>query len=88
MQGVAVDRKIDELGRIILPKDIRQRANWETGDSLSVSYDQETQTATLKLNEKCAGPKCAICGKSESKCVVNERDICASCLEGIKTAEL
>ena len=40
-------RKVDELGRIVLPVEIRTRLGVESGDSLDVSID-ETGTVLLK----------------------------------------
>lgn len=84
MQNIGTVRKIDELGRVVLPLELRKIANWDTGDSLAILYDEKTRTTTLKLSEKYGGPKCVLCGKNESKAIINDRDICSTCLEAVK----
>ena len=84
MEKTSISRRIDELGRVVLPMQLRKKANWAPGDALSVFYDEENRTITLKLYEKQSEPKCAICGKNESKISINDRAVCAVCCESIK----
>ncbi len=42
MSKTTIIRKIDELGRIVLPKDIRKSLNIHTGDLLELKTDAET----------------------------------------------
>ena len=51
-------RKIDELGRIVLPEQLRERLDWKGKDSLSVSLNLEDNTVILKLEEKYLEPEC------------------------------
>ena len=78
-------RKIDELGRIVLPTELMKMMGWDKRDSLLLTFDKENGEATLKISEKYPGPKCVFCGASESKLSKNGKDICGDCIDGIKS---
>lgn len=42
------EKTIDELGRIILPLELRKKCNWEEQDNLSIYY-VDKNTVVLKL---------------------------------------
>ena len=75
-------RKIDELGRIVLPIEVRKKCEWDIRDSISISYG-ENNTLILGLAEKYTGAKCVFCGATETAKTINGRDICGKCLEEI-----
>jgi len=77
-------RKIDELGRIVLPIVLRQEMGWDIRDSLLVAHDAENGTVTLKLYEKSSKPICNLCKANEPKVTLNGIGICESCIEGFK----
>jgi len=64
MESADFIRKIDELGRITLPYDIRKQAYWEAKDSVSVSYDEETGAIILKLDTEHTDNQCTLCGRA------------------------
>jgi len=72
-------RKIDDVGRIVLPRDLRQQLGWDSGDTLS--FDIADDKITLRLLEKNSTPECFYCQKPELEVRVNGKDICADCLE-------
>ena len=76
--------KIDGLGRILLPREVREGLGWETGDILGMR--KEDSKLILQLAEKRADPLCAYCGKPERVVSVNGKDICGNCLERIAEA--
>ena len=51
--------KIDDLGRVLLPKRLRDELGWEIGDTLSLN--PENGTMVLSLEEK----KNSDCGDEE-----------------------
>ena len=53
MKELNKERTIDDLGRIIVPKDIRDDLGWKPGDKLSMSCSLEDKSVTLCLAEKC-----------------------------------
>jgi len=46
-------RTIDELGRILLPNELRAKYGWDEGDTLALYYVDEN-TLMLQLSEKKA----------------------------------
>ena len=44
-------RTLDELGRIVIPKELRKVVNWKVGDKIEVSLNSE-DSLTLRLTEK------------------------------------
>ena len=41
MKATGIVRKIDELGRIVLPKELRDRYRWEVGDPIEVYTEND-----------------------------------------------
>ena len=82
MDHVYATRKIDELGRVVLPSELRKKLDWGTGDSVSVI--EKEGMAIFKLFEKSQELKCTFCGANESAMRFNDSDICKDCLEKIK----
>ena len=84
MENLNVIRKVDELGRIVLPKDVREMLGWEYRDNIMLSVDIQAKTLTLKLSEKYSGPKCVFCGADKIQMNINGSDICVDCVEKVK----
>ena len=78
-----ISRKIDELGRITLPSELRNKLGWETGDELAL-YSVDRNTMLVQLTEKASGPSCVICKKPESIVKLSNADICGACFKEIK----
>jgi len=72
------NRKIDALGRIVLPLEILTSLNLKEGDSLAV-YLTGTQIVLLPNQNHCA-----LCKNTEDLIEVNDRYICSKCREIIK----
>ena len=78
MLSTGMERPVDELGRIVIPKEIRRSFGLETGTRLAISVD-----GNRIILEKSAGT-CAICGATEDVKVVDGKGLCAYCIEKIK----
>lgn len=78
MKSVGVVRKVDELGRVVLPKELRGTLNMPEGTPLEVYVDGES--IILKKYE----PGCVFCGDMEITKVLRGKKICASCMNGLK----
>lgn len=75
---MAVSRKIDELGRITIPKVIRQTLGLAAGTRLNIR--EEGGTIVLE-KDFCA---CALCGELTNLTEFNSVKICQQCIEKIK----
>ena len=57
-------RTIDELGRIVLPSELRKEPGWDTDDKVAVYYVNET-TVILQVPKIELKPKILISKKSD-----------------------
>ena len=54
MNNHTTTHKIDELGRILIPKEVRLALEWITGDSLEVVVNIKEGTVVLKPSSESA----------------------------------
>ena len=78
MKSTGIVRKIDELGRIVLPIEIRRTLDMERGDPVEIFVDEET--IILKKYE----PSCVFCGNANNVTLFKGKLICADCLNSLK----
>ena len=75
MKSTGIVRKIDELGRLVLPIELRRTLEISDGDSLEMFV--EDNTIILKKYQ----PACIFCGSTEGTINFNGRLICKSCID-------
>ena len=51
MRATGIVRRLDELGRLVIPKEIRRTLGWEEGDPLELYFDRENKAIVLKKYE-------------------------------------
>lgn len=78
MKSTGITRKLDPLGRIVLPKEMRRTLELNEGDSLEIFTEEET-IILRKYN-----PGCDFCGEVGNLKTYNNKKICPKCLEAIK----
>lgn len=78
MKSTGIVRKVDELGRIVIPKELRTTLNIEEKDSLEIYVDGEH--IILKKYE----PACIFCANAKDVQVYKGKNICPSCLNELK----
>ena len=76
-------RTIDELGRIVIPAELRSKFGWGERDTLSFQCT-DGNALTLQLAEKYPGQKCVFCGTTSAVTIIMEKDICGGCVKKIK----
>ena len=69
--GIA--RKIDDLGRIVIPAETRRMFNIREGDQLSISIEG-SNIVLRKLDSTCV-----FCGTTDHVTAFKERGVCSSC---------
>ena len=79
MKSTGVVRKVDELGRIVLPISIRQTMDINEKDPLEIFID-ENRIILQKYH-----PACVFCNNADRIVYFNNKRICEDCLEKIKT---
>ena len=79
MKSVGIIRKIDELGRIVIPMSIRQSLNMNIRDPLEIYVDGDRV-----ILQKYEAAACVFCGESKDLIAFNDKFICPACLEALK----
>ena len=79
MKSTGIVRKIDDLGRIVLP--IEQRRILEIGDRDSLEIFIEDNMLILKIYQ----PACIFCGNAKDVMTFKGRNICPNCIHEINT---
>ncbi len=75
MKSTGIVRKIDELGRIVLPIELRRTHNLSTRDSVEI-YTEGDAIVITKYE-----PSCIFCGSNEDVVQFKGKNICAKCME-------
>lgn len=78
MKSTGIVRKVDELGRIVLPIELRRTLDIDIKDSLEIYVDDSR--IILKKYE----PTCIFCGEGNNIVNFNDKNICKDCLEKLK----
>lgn len=78
MKSTGIVRKVDELGRIVLPIELRRTLEIAERDSLEIYV--EGSTIILKKYE----PACIFCGNAKDVVNYKGRNICRTCLDEMK----
>ena len=78
MKATGIVRKVDELGRIVLPIELRRTLNIEVRDPIEIFVDEET------ILLKKYTPACIICGESDNLVEYMGKKICRSCIKSLE----
>lgn len=78
MKPIGVVRKVDQLGRIVLPKSIRKRYEMNEGDPVEILVQGDHIILEKHKN------KCVFCMSSDQVQEYKEKHICQSCLSEMK----
>lgn len=81
MKSTGIVRKIDNLGRIVLPKELRKVFEIEEGTPMEIFVDGEQ----VILREY--QPTCVFCGEAEDVVKWKGKNICKKCLSEIKNMQ-
>ena len=68
-------RKIDELGRIVLPAEVREIMAWYKGRVLGIWVNEKVDEVILKAHTYA----CTYCGALENLKEFNKRFVCSEC---------
>ena len=79
LKSTGVVRKLDQLGRIVLPKELITVLNLKEKDALEIYVDGEQ--IILKKYE----PACVFCGDAREVVNYRGKNICKKCLEEMKS---
>ncbi len=74
MKSTGIIRHLDELGRIVLPMEIRNNLDISPRDKLEIFVEGE------KIILKKQAPSCALCGSTRDNIIFNDKRVCKTCI--------
>lgn len=74
MKSTGVVRKIDELGRVVLPKELRRSLDLNEKDPMEIYVDGEM------IIFKKYQPDCIFCGSGDEIKTYRSKNVCSKCL--------
>ena len=78
MKSTGVVRRIDELGRIVLPIEIRRSLDINVKDPVEIFIDNE------RIVLQKYSPSCIFCGEADDVVTFKNKRVCRACLEEMK----
>ncbi|SHH76631.1 MULTISPECIES: AbrB/MazE/SpoVT family DNA-binding domain-containing protein [Sporanaerobacter] len=78
MKSTGIVRKVDELGRVVIPIELRRTLEIAEKDALEIYVDGE------QIILKKYAPACIFCGQAKDVQVFKGKNICPACLEELK----
>ncbi len=82
MKSTGIVRKVDELGRVVIPIELRRTLNIAEKDALEIYVDGEH--IILKKYE----PACIFCGNARDVINYKGKNICPECAKELKNSRL
>lgn len=78
MKSTGIVRRVDDLGRYVIPKSLRYTLGIATGDALEVFVNGD-EIVLKKYDHK---PGCKLCGKQDlpMATIIEEDDVCIYCI--------
>jgi transcriptional pleiotropic regulator of transition state genes len=78
MKSTGIVRKVDELGRIVIPKELRRNLSIDRKDPVEVFVEGD------KIILRKYNTRCSLCGSEEQLEKVLDVDICKKCIDDIQ----
>ena len=78
MKSTGVVRKVDELGRIVLPIELRKMMDINVKDSVEIFTDNDSIILKKYM------PACIFCGDAADVVYFGDKRVCRRCIEKIK----
>lgn len=79
MKSTGIVRKVDELGRIVIPIELRRNLDIEIKDSLEIFVDGE-HIILKKYN-----PSCIFCSNAKDVVHYKSKNVCQECLDELRS---
>lgn len=78
MKGTGIVRNVDELGRIVIPKELRKTFNIDTGTPMEIFTEGD------KIILRPYQNRCKVCGGLDRIEEIIGKPVCKTCIEQIK----
>ena len=81
VKATGIVRKVDELGRIVLPIELRRTLDIAEKDPLEI-YVEGTSIVLKKYQ-----PSCIFCGEAKNVVEFKEKNICPRCMRELRNSK-
>ena len=78
MGDTGIVRRVDDLGRIVLPMELRRTLGIAVKDPLSITVEGD------RIVLERPRDACALCGDTQDVVSVKERSLCPACIAAVK----
>ena len=78
MKSTGIIRKVDELGRVVIPIELRNKFDISEKDPIEIYVDGSS--IVLKKYE----PNCIFCGNSKNLVNYNDKLVCEKCIDKLQ----
>lgn len=75
MKSTGIVRRVDELGRVVIPIELRRTFGIEEKDGLEIYTDNDR--IILRKHE----PACVFCGSADEVATFKGKNVCKECLD-------
>ncbi len=82
MKSTGIVRKVDELGRVVIPIELRNKLGIAEKDPIEI-YVEGSNIILRKFE-----PNCIFCGRSKNLSEYKDKLICDKCLENISNLKI
>ncbi len=81
MKSTGIIRKVDELGRVVIPIEIRNKFDIAEKDPIEIYVDGSS--IILKKYE----PNCVFCGNTKNLMTYKDKLVCSKCIQKLSSME-
>ncbi|MBR5741690.1 MAG: AbrB/MazE/SpoVT family DNA-binding domain-containing protein [Firmicutes bacterium] len=78
MKATGIVRKVDNLGRVVLPIELRRTLGIDIKDPIEIFTDGDY--IMLKKYE----PSCVFCGNAKNVVRIHDKNVCENCIKEMK----
>lgn len=82
MKATGIVRKVDELGRIVIPIELRRNLNINIHDPIEIFVDEDF--IMLKKYE----PACIFCGNAKDIRLIHGKNVCSNCISELQQEKI
>ncbi len=80
VKSTGITRKVDELGRIVIPKSIRENFDITEKDPIEIFTDND------RIILQKYQPSCVFCGNADNVILFHGKRVCDECIESLKNS--
>jgi transcriptional pleiotropic regulator of transition state genes len=78
MKAIGIVRRVDEIGRVVIPSELRDVMGLESGSALEFYIDGE------QIILRRYQPGCVFCENADDLIVFRSKRVCKACLDQLK----